>query len=123
MGVFTHSVEVGNPEATRFQEVEAIVDTSASYSQAPASFLRGLGIEPHRKMDLVLADGRTSEVDLGRTWVQVDGQREITLMVFGEEGSEALLGAYTLEGLGLAVDPVARRLVPASGYRLTRSHG
>ncbi len=32
-------------------------------------------------------------------------------MVFGDDDT-ALLGAYTLEGLCLAVDPVAQRLVP-----------
>jgi predicted aspartyl protease len=38
-----------------------------------------------------------------------------TLVIFGDEGASALLGAYTLEGLGLAVDTVNRRLVPMTG--------
>lgn len=33
-------------------------------------------------------------------------------MVFGDEGVSPLLGAYTLEGVRLAVDPVGKRLVP-----------
>ncbi len=33
-------------------------------------------------------------------------------MVFGEDNAPVLLGAYTLEGLALAVDPVTQRLVP-----------
>lgn len=37
-----------------------------------------------------------------------------TLVVFGDDGAPALLGAYTLEGLGLAVDPVEQRLVPTT---------
>jgi len=39
----------------------------------------------------------------------------ITLVVFGEPEAPALLGAYTLEGLRLAADPVSRRLVPVPG--------
>ncbi len=37
---------------------------------------------------------------------------EFSLCVFGESGSDALLGAFTIEGLGLEVDPVNQRLVP-----------
>ena len=33
-------------------------------------------------------------------------------MVFGDDEAPALLGAYTLEGLALAVDPESQRLVP-----------
>ena len=36
----------------------------------------------------------------------------MTLVVFGEDDGPALLGAYTLEGLALAVDPVEQQLVP-----------
>ena len=36
----------------------------------------------------------------------------------GDPASPALLGAYALEGLRLAADPVARRLVPVPGLLL-----
>jgi hypothetical protein len=39
----------------------------------------------------------------------------ITLVVFGEAETKPLLGAYALEGLRLAPDPVGRRLVPVPG--------
>jgi predicted aspartyl protease len=45
----------------------------------------------------------------------VNGQAEIRLVVFGNEGEEPLIGADTLEGLLLSVDPVKHRLVPAPG--------
>ena len=47
-------------------------------------------------------------------WVQVriDGRVQPTIAVFGEPGSEPLLGVFTLEGFRLAADPVNRRLVP-----------
>jgi predicted aspartyl protease len=45
----------------------------------------------------------------------VNGQAEIRLVVFGNEGEEPLLGADTLEGLLLSVDPVKHRLVPTPG--------
>lgn len=35
--------------------------------------------------------------------------------VFGDPDTPPLLGAYTLEGLRLAADPVDRRLIPVPG--------
>ena len=67
----------------------------------------------------VLADGHEVERPIGRTWIRADGQTEMTLVVFAEPGAPVLLGAYALEGLRLAADPVGRRLVPVSGYLLT----
>ncbi len=40
------------------------------------------------------------------------------MVLFGDEGSLPLLGAYTLEGFGLAADPVGKRLIPVPGYAL-----
>jgi hypothetical protein len=42
----------------------------------------------------------------------------MTLVVFADSSSPALLGAYALEGVRLAADPLARRLVPVPGLLL-----
>ncbi|MBI2303997.1 MAG: molecular chaperone DnaK [Chloroflexi bacterium] len=63
-------------------------------------------------MEFVTADGRVIERDVAQTWVRHDGSAHITFVVFGDEGTLPLLGAYTLEGFGLAPDPLSRRLVP-----------
>ena len=44
--------------------------------------------------------------------VTVNGESATTLVVFGEDDAPTLLGAYTLEGLAMAVDPVDQRLIP-----------
>jgi hypothetical protein len=58
------------------------------------------------------------EREIGRTWIRVDGRTELTLVVFGGPDSQPLLGAYALEGLRLAADPVGRRLTPVPGLLL-----
>ena len=50
-----------------------------------------------------------------RIRIQIDGRTQPTIAVFGHPGSEPLLGVFTLEGFGLAADPVNRRLVPVPG--------
>jgi len=48
-----------------------------------------------------------------------DGRTLHTVCLFGDAGDLDVLGAYTLEGFGLAVDPVQRKLIPALQYGAT----
>jgi len=116
VGTFHYTIEIGDPQGTHFEKVDALVDTGASYTALPASLLRRLGVTPHDRVLFILADQRQIERDVGQTWVRIDGKSVITLVVFGDEGAEPLVGAYTLEGLRLGVDPLNRRLVPIPGY-------
>jgi hypothetical protein len=56
---------------------------------------------------------------MGRTWLKLDGPSEITLVLFGEDDAEPLLGAGRLEEFLLAPDPVRRRLVPVHGLMMS----
>ena len=93
----------------------ALVDTGASYTSVPATLLQRLGVPVRDQVTFILADGRQILRDVGRTWIRIDGKSEITLVVFGDEDSTALLGAYTLQGLLLGVDSPNERLVPVPG--------
>ncbi|MBI3456098.1 MAG: clan AA aspartic protease [Candidatus Rokubacteria bacterium] len=112
MGTFRVQLEIGDPAGQRFDRVEALVDTGATHTWLPREILERLGVQPEEERPFVLADGR--RVAYGIAWVRVriDGRMSPTIAVFGDPGTEALLGAFTLEGLGLAADPVNRRLVP-----------
>ena len=119
MGTFHVDVEIGDPEGRRYDRVEALVDTGATYTSLPRPLLEALGVEPHARAWFRLADGHHVEREIGRTWVRVSGRTELTLVVFAEPGSPALLGAYALEGLQLAPDPVGRRLVPVTSLLMS----
>lgn len=121
MGTFRVTVEIGDPDGQRYEKVEALVDTGATYTTVPAPLLVCLGVISHVRDAFILADGGRVERDIGRTWVRVDGRTELTLVVFGEADAPPLLGAYTLEGFRLAADPVGRRLIPVPGLLLTTS--
>ena len=112
MGTFKWSLRVSSMDRQRTRDVAATVDTGAAYTILPSTLLRALGVEPTDRRTFLLADGRSVEMDVGRAWATINGSSEVTLVVFGEDEAPALLGAYTLEGLGLAVDPISQRLVP-----------
>jgi predicted aspartyl protease len=118
MGTFRVTIAVGDSQGSHYAPVEALVDTGSTYAALPASFLRRLGVAPHERRLFELADDRRVERDVGRTWVQIDGRTEVVLVVFADEGTQAFLGAVTLEIFGLAVDPVRRRLVAVPGLMM-----
>ena len=111
MGTFEWLMRITGTEG-RSRHIEAMVDTGAAYTTLPAPFLHDLGIAPLGWRRFLLADGRRVDMEYGEAVATIDGEHVTTLVVFGEDDGPALLGAYTLEGLGLAVDPVERRLVP-----------
>ena len=113
MGTFSRPVRLSSMDGERSLDIEALVDTGASFTMVPADLLAELGVAPTEEVTLELADGRRVEYGMGRAMASIGGRTEATLVVFGEENTEPLLGAYTLEGLRLAVDPVLGRLIPA----------
>ena len=119
MGTFRVSISVAHVRGERFEAMEALVDTGASYTWIPRDRLDGLGVRPDEERVFVLADGR--EVRYPMAWVRVklgEGTQP-TLAVFGDAGTEPILGAFTLEGFGLGVDPVNRRLIHVPGLLKT----
>ena len=112
MGTFTAEIEIGDPEGSRFEAVSALVDTGASVTTLPSSVLRDLGVTPHTEFTFVLADGRQMQRPVGQTWIRIADRSVITLVVFGDEDVEPLLGAYSLQGLMLGVDSPNERLIP-----------
>lgn len=121
MGTFRVEIEVAAAAAYRYERVEALVDTGATYTSLPRPILDAVGVIPHTRGTFVMADGRRVERDIGRAWIRIGAETEITLVVFADAGSPPLLGAYALEGLRLAADPVGRRLVPVPGLLLAKA--
>ena len=112
MGTFKWPLRIASMDGQQARDIDATVDTGASFTTLPSRLLRELGIEATGKRGFLLADGRRVEMDYGRAWATINGDSEVTIVVFGEDEAPPLLGAYTLEGLALAVDPASQRLVP-----------
>jgi aspartyl protease family protein len=113
MGLNVLEIEVGNParpEVTR--PVEFLIDSGAVYSVVPAALLAELGIKPLAEQSFRLADGTKIVRKKGGAMFKYLGQIGVADVVFGEGGDATLLGAFTLEALGLALDPLRRELRP-----------
>lgn len=88
-----------------------LVDSGAVYSVVPTSLLKKLAIKPTDKQKFSLANGEVLEKSVGNALFEYRGKIRSSPVVFGEEGI-FLLGAVTLESLGVILDPINRELKP-----------
>ncbi len=113
MGITYVELEIANVGAPkRAERVEFLVDSGAVYSVVPARVLRRLGIKPVDKQEFRLADGKKIVRRKGVALFRYNGRVGGADVIFGEAGDSVLLGAFTLEALGLALDPLKRELRP-----------
>ena len=118
MGTFFTPVEISGPDNERFETVDALVDTGATYTMLPSSPLIALGVSPFDRHEFRLANGEMIHRDIGAARVRIDGRVILTLVVFSDEQSHPLLGAMALEQFSMAVDPVDGRLVPTAAIEI-----
>ncbi len=117
MGTFFAEVLVAAPHTPERREpVKLLVDTGSTYTWVSTALLRRLGIDATERRRVVTIEGAASERDVAEILVTLGDRTLHTVCLFGQERDLDVLGAYTLEGFGLAADPVQRRLVPAIVY-------
>jgi clan AA aspartic protease len=111
MGITLLPVRVANPSDPRCTaEVECLVDSGAIYAAIPRRILRSIGIAPSRSQQFTLADGSHIKRDIGSAVFRIGRRHGASPVIFGERGDAALVGAVTLESLGLMLDPLKREL-------------
>ena len=93
-------------------EIDFLVDTGAIYSVVPGNVLESLEIQPLELETFGLADGTKRTYPVGEAFFELETKRATSRVVFGPEGVTPLLGAFTLESMGLMVNPVTRELLP-----------
>jgi clan AA aspartic protease len=104
--------KVINPEQPKkSQECEFLVDSGAVYSVVPQSILKKLGIKPTSSEEFILANGEVIKKPIGNAYFEYENKIRAAPVVFGDKGI-FLLGATTIEALGMILDPIRRELKP-----------
>jgi predicted aspartyl protease len=115
MGIFRTDVSIEHLSRSGARRTvgEVMVDTGSELSWFPAPVLESLGIERRFRRQFRQASGAIIERDVGDARLFVAESYAPDFVVFGEPRDLTLLGARSLEGLNLVVDPVNKRLVDA----------
>lgn len=99
-------------KSEKVAEVIFLIDSGAIYSLVTGKILDELEIEPYKEMSFSLADGSVLKRRVCSAYFEFEGEGGPAPVVYGEEGDEPLLGATTLESLGLVLNPFTRTLHP-----------
>ena len=117
MGTFTTTCQIeNNVDRSRSTTIEKIlIDTGSELSWIYSKDLEKIGIQREKKdLNFVMANGKKITRSVGFAIIRIENYFTIDEVVFAEEGDLLLLGARTLEGMNLVVDPAKKKLV-ASG--------
>ncbi len=119
MGLFQTKLAVWNPTApSRAEEFELWVDTGAAYSWLSRRRLESMGVVASDRMELRTIEGKLIQRDVAPVFLRHNGRTGGDTVVLAEEGDLEVMGAHTLESLGLAADPVQKKLVRTVGMAL-----
>jgi len=91
--------------------------TGVTESSVPASVAERLELRPTRIVSIRIAGGPRERWPLASVRLSLGDNEVVTPCLIVPAGA-ALLGAVALESLLLAVDPLAKRLVPTDGYTM-----
>jgi len=128
MGAVHVTVAIRNPaDPDRFWEELFLVDTGATDSMVPRNHLESIGLKPKGSRVYELADGSELKLDITVAEIEFMGETVGGTVIYGEEGTEPILGATALESVGIEVDPRNQRLKRLPAVRLktvrpTRRH-
>jgi len=114
MGTFYTNGRVAN-HIDRKKSVEIpkmLVDTGAEFTWINSDTLKSIGVKREKKdYTFVMANGNQITRAVGYAILRVGDAVTIDEVIFGEPGDLEILGARTLEGMNLRVDPRAKKLV------------
>jgi predicted aspartyl protease len=92
----------------------ALVDSGSELSWIPEKVLETIGVKREKKdVSFVMSNGQTVTRGTGFATLRASEHFTVDEVVFSEQGDETLLGARTLEGLNLLIDPARKRLMAA----------
>jgi len=113
VGTFFTEIELEHPvhRGRKVRVRNALVDTGTEATWIPRDILVELGVPVERAETYLMADGRELTRELGYAIVHVAGRATNDDVIFGEPGDLTILGARSLEGLSLRVDPRSKQLV------------
>ncbi|MFA5782469.1 MAG: retroviral-like aspartic protease family protein [Bacteroidales bacterium] len=116
MGTFYTNCKIENSveRSKGITVMKLLVDTGSEHTWVSKKILEKLGINKEKKdVSFIMANGQIVTRSIGFAIIRLDKCFTIDEIVFAEEGDLQLLGARTLEGLNLTIDPRRKKLVAA----------
>lgn len=121
MGAIHVTVTIRNPaDPKRAWEGLFLVDTGAIDSLVPKNHLESIGLKPKAQRIYELADGSEVKMDITTGDIEFMGEIVGGTIIFGDTGTEPILGVTALESVGIHIDPRSQKLKRMPSTRLKR---
>jgi len=115
MGIVLTTLDIGNsPDNPR--QIRFVFDTGSPYTAIDATLRDELELLPGMPGETELADGRIVSTEITLAFMRINGRQAI-VPVEVMDVPIPLLGVTALEGLGMKVDAVRRRLEIDTEFR------
>ena len=115
-------IRLANPERRdgAVDVQDALVDTGATWTTIPRALGESLGLRVIDQTGVKTAAG-PQQLDQSYAYVELAGKRMVTPLLISDTLETVLIGAMTLEGMGLAVDPSTGQLKESEVFLLASS--
>jgi predicted aspartyl protease len=98
---------------SKSEQIELLVDTGSTYTWVSNVMLERLNVKTETTRKFKTIDGRLLERKIGEVLMEHMNEKATRMVVFADKGDAEVLGVDALEGLGLEVDPITKRLKKA----------
>lgn len=114
MGMMSVTLKIRNiRDPKKIYTGEFLVDSGAQFTVLPQDVWKKLGLRPRGEQHFSLADGTVISRPIGDAMIEYEKIRVPTPVVLGEKEDSPILGVFTLEAMGLVLDPFKRELYKA----------
>jgi len=111
MGATYVTVTIRNPaDLERSWDGLFLVDSGAIDSLVPRDRLEAIGLRPKAQRTYELADGSEVRMDITTGDIEFMGEIVGGTIIFGDAGTEPILGVTALESVGIEIDPRNQKL-------------
>ncbi len=110
MGIVCVKVRICSLDKSKCVDTEAIVDTGSTLTVIPKNIAEELELKV-RRIDKVLTGSGLINIEVSSAIIEIMGKETVNDVWISPSIDRVLIGAVTLECLGLRVDPITGRLV------------
>lgn len=111
MGITYAKLKIKNPkDERRFFEEDFLVDSGAQYTVLPEKYWQQIKLKSQRTQEFMLADGKKVARKIGTAMIEFKNKKGSSPVILGKKNDVLLLGAITLESLGLSINPFQRKI-------------
>lgn len=111
VGPIIAKVKISNiHDKSKYLDIDLLVDTGSTYTWINGEKLKNLEIKPIDERKFRTIENKIVNRQIGEAVFECMEKKATSIVVFAQKTDNEVLGLHALEGLGLEVDPITKKL-------------